>query len=63
MVTSLYDPYSHYYDPSAYRSFLNTSNPHLSGIGIDVVPDPTGLRVVDVFRVRRQLARASRTAT
>jgi carboxyl-terminal processing protease len=49
MVTSLDDPYSHYYDPSAYRSFLNTSNPHLSGIGIDVVPDPKGLRVVDVF--------------
>ena len=49
MVTSLDDPYSHYYDPSAYRSFLNTSNPHLSGIGIDVVPDPMGLRVVDVF--------------
>jgi carboxyl-terminal processing protease len=49
MVTSLDDPYSHYYDPSAYRSFLNQSNPHLSGIGIDVVPDPMGLRVVDVF--------------
>jgi carboxyl-terminal processing protease len=49
IVASLNDPYSHYYDPSAYRSFLNQSNPHLSGIGIDVVPDPRGLRVVDVF--------------
>jgi carboxyl-terminal processing protease len=49
MVASLNDPYSHYYDPSAYRSFLNQSNPHLSGIGIDVLPDPHGLRVVDVF--------------
>jgi carboxyl-terminal processing protease len=49
MVTSLDDPYSHYYGPSAYRSFLNQSNPHLSGIGIDVVPDPNGLRIVDVF--------------
>src|SRR5438477_1291228 len=49
MVTSLDDPYSHYYDPSAYRSFLNQSNPHLSGVGIDVVPDPAGLTVVDVF--------------
>jgi carboxyl-terminal processing protease len=49
MVASLNDPYSHYYDPSAYRSFLDQSNPHLSGIGIDVVPDPRGLRVVDVF--------------
>jgi carboxyl-terminal processing protease len=49
MVASLNDPYSHYYDPPAYRSFLDQSNPHLSGIGIDVVPDPRGLRVVDVF--------------
>jgi carboxyl-terminal processing protease len=49
MVSSLNDPYSRYYDPSAYRSFLNESNPHLSGVGIDVVPDPKGLRIVDVF--------------
>jgi carboxyl-terminal processing protease len=49
MVASLNDPFSHYYDPSAYRSFLNQSNPHLSGVGIDVLPDPRGLRVVDVF--------------
>ncbi|HEY2161023.1 MAG TPA: S41 family peptidase [Solirubrobacteraceae bacterium] len=49
IVASLNDPYSHYYDPSAYRSFLNQSNPHLSGIGVDVLPDPKGLRVVDVF--------------
>jgi carboxyl-terminal processing protease len=49
MVASLNDPYSHYYDPSAYRSFLNQSNPHLSGIGIDVLPVPRGLQVIDVF--------------
>jgi carboxyl-terminal processing protease len=49
MVASLDDPYSRYYSPSAYRSFLNEPNPHLSGIGIDVLPDPHGLRVVDVF--------------
>src|SRR5947209_13007827 len=49
LVASLGDPYSHYYDPTAYRAFLSQSNPHLSGIGIDVVPDPRGLRVVDVF--------------
>jgi carboxyl-terminal processing protease len=49
VVASLNDPYSHYYDPPAYRSFLNQTNPHLSGIGIDVVPDPRGLRVIDVF--------------
>jgi carboxyl-terminal processing protease len=49
MVASLRDPYSRYYSPSDYRSFLNQSNPHLNGIGIDVQPDPRGLRVVDVF--------------
>jgi carboxyl-terminal processing protease len=49
MVASLNDPYSRYYDPASYRTFLNQSNPHLSGIGIDVVPDPRGLRIVDVF--------------
>jgi carboxyl-terminal processing protease len=49
MVASLNDPYSHYYDPAAYRSFLDQSNPHLSGVGIDVMPDSQGLRVVDVF--------------
>jgi carboxyl-terminal processing protease len=49
MVASLDDPYSHYYSPSSYQAFLNESNPHLSGIGIDVLPDPRGLRVIDVF--------------
>ncbi len=49
MVASLNDPYSRYYSPSEYRSFLSESNPHLSGVGIDVVPDPRGLRIVDVF--------------
>jgi carboxyl-terminal processing protease len=49
MVASLDDPYSHYYDPSAYQGFLNQSNPHLSGIGVDVLPERRGLRVEDVF--------------
>jgi carboxyl-terminal processing protease len=49
MVASLNDPYSHYYDPASYRAFLNQSNPHLSGIGIDVMVESKGLRVVDVF--------------
>ncbi len=49
MVASLNDPYSHYYDPSDYQGFLNQSNPHLSGIGVDVLPEPRGLRVEDVF--------------
>ena len=48
-VASLDDPYSHYFDPTDYRSFEDQSNPHLSGIGIDVAPEPRGLSVVDVF--------------
>jgi len=48
-VASLNDPYSHYFNPSDYRSFQNQSNPHLSGVGIDVQIEPRGLLVVDVF--------------
>jgi carboxyl-terminal processing protease len=49
MVASLDDPYSHYYDPSDYQGFLNEDNPHLSGIGVDVVGETRGLSVQDVF--------------
>jgi carboxyl-terminal processing protease len=49
IVASLNDPYSHYYDPTSYKAFMNDTNPHLSGIGIDVVVQPKGLQVVDVF--------------
>jgi carboxyl-terminal processing protease len=49
IIASLGDRYSHYYDPADYRSFLNQSNPHLSGIGIDVLPSSRGLEVIDVF--------------
>jgi carboxyl-terminal processing protease len=49
MVASLNDPYSHYFSPTDYQAFMNESNPHLSGIGVDVLLDPHGLRVVDVF--------------
>jgi len=48
-VASLHDPYSHYFNPTDYHQFQNQSNPHLSGIGIDVNNEPLGLRVVDVF--------------
>jgi carboxyl-terminal processing protease len=48
MVASLNDPYSHYYDPSSYRAFLDETNPHVA-IGIDVLRDPRGLRVVEVY--------------
>jgi len=49
-VASLNDPYSHYYDPTDYRSFQNQDNPHLSGIGIDIKVQPRGLLVQDVFQ-------------
>jgi carboxyl-terminal processing protease len=49
MVASLNDPYSRYYSPSAYQAFVNQSNPHFGGIGVDVVQDPRGLRIIDVF--------------
>src|SRR6201986_2759139 len=48
-IASLNDPYSHYYDPSAYKAFLNQDNPHLNGIGIDVQNESKGLRGVCVF--------------
>ncbi len=48
-VASLGDPYSHYFDPSAYHSFQSQTNPHLSGVGIDIQVEPRGLFVVDVF--------------
>ena len=48
-IASLDDPYSHYFDPSDYHAFLNQSDPHLSGIGIEVLPERPGLRVTEVF--------------
>ena len=48
-VASLNDPYSHYFNPGDYHAFLNQSNPHLSGIGIEVLPESRGLRVTEVF--------------
>jgi carboxyl-terminal processing protease len=48
-VLSLGDPYSHYLDPGDYRQFQNTSNPHVAGVGVDVMMTSRGLRVIDVF--------------
>jgi carboxyl-terminal processing protease len=48
-VASLNDPFSHYFDRADYSSFEDQSNPHLSGIGVDVVPNPRGLEIVDAF--------------
>lgn len=48
-VASLGDPYSHYFNPTDYRSFQSQSNPHLSGIGVSVEPAAKGLQIVEVF--------------
>jgi carboxyl-terminal processing protease len=48
-VASLNDPYSHYFSRADYQSFESQSNPHLSGIGIDVTTEAKGVQVLDVF--------------
>jgi carboxyl-terminal processing protease len=48
-VASLDDPYSHYLSPTDYHQFQNQSNPHVAGVGIDVMSSPQGLKVIDVF--------------
>ncbi len=48
-VASLNDPYSHYFPPAEFKSFMQVTNPHLSGIGVDVEPDPRGLLVQEAF--------------
>lgn len=48
-IAGLNDPYSQYYNPADYRSFMSESDPHLSGVGIDVEPIRQGLRIVEVF--------------
>jgi carboxyl-terminal processing protease len=48
-VASLHDPYSHYFPPSQYRSFLNETNPQVSGIGVGVAARPAGLAILQVF--------------
>jgi carboxyl-terminal processing protease len=48
-VRSLGDRFSHYFDPKAYAAFQRTSSGQFSGVGIDVVPDRRGLRILDVF--------------
>ncbi len=48
-VASLNDPYSHYLSPTDYHQFQTQTNPHVSGVGIDVAATPRGLKVIDVF--------------
>ena len=49
IVASLRDPYSHYYDPSEYGSFQQLTDPHLSGIGVDVIGTRRGVRILQVY--------------
>jgi carboxyl-terminal processing protease len=46
-VASLGDRFSHYLTPAEYRAFDAPAS--FSGIGVDVYPDPRGLRIVHVF--------------
>lgn len=49
-VASLDDPYSHYYDPSDYHAFQNTTtDPHDQGIGVSVQEEPQGVLIVEVY--------------
>jgi carboxyl-terminal processing protease len=48
-VASLDDPYSHYLSPTDYNQFQTQSNPHVAGVGIDVMSTSRGLKVIDVF--------------
>jgi carboxyl-terminal processing protease len=49
IVASLHDPYSHYYDPSQYGSFQQLTDPHLSGIGVDVIGTRKGVKILQVY--------------
>jgi carboxyl-terminal processing protease len=49
IVASLHDPYSHYYGPRQYNSFQQLTDPHLSGIGVDVVGTREGVRILQVY--------------
>jgi carboxyl-terminal processing protease len=49
VVASLKDPYSHYYDPSQYDSFQQLTDPHLSGIGVDVNGTRRGVVILQVY--------------
>jgi carboxyl-terminal processing protease len=48
MVSGLHDPYSRYIDPSSYAASMDQSDEHMTGIGISVVGEPEGLRIINV---------------
>jgi carboxyl-terminal processing protease len=49
MVRSLNDQFSNYFTAAQYRQFQQGQQHTFSGIGVDVVKDPLGLRIADVF--------------
>jgi carboxyl-terminal processing protease len=49
MVATLDDRFSSYFTPSEYRAYLNQSELQFSGVGMQIAPDPRGLRVVRIF--------------
>jgi carboxyl-terminal processing protease len=48
-VASLHDPYSHYFPASEFHQFMQITNPQFGGIGVEVLPNPRGLEVTQVF--------------
>jgi carboxyl-terminal processing protease len=48
-VASLHDPYSHYFPPTEFHQFMQITNPQFGGIGVEVLPNPRGLEVTQVF--------------
>jgi carboxyl-terminal processing protease len=49
MVAHLHDRFSNYFDKQQYRAFLEAQDAQFSGVGMDVQPDPRGLRVAQVY--------------
>jgi carboxyl-terminal processing protease len=45
------DPYSHYFPPALYKSFQQVTNPQVTGIGVEVNPEPVdgGIQIEEVF--------------
>jgi carboxyl-terminal processing protease len=51
-VSSLKDPYSHYFPPVQYRSFQQETNPQVAGIGVELAAQPaaSGVEIEEVFQ-------------
>jgi carboxyl-terminal processing protease len=49
IVASLNDRFSNYFTPDEYRKFERQQSGEFAGVGIGVVPDPLGLKVVQVY--------------